>query len=762
MHRSTSPFDELRSANLTKTGRVSKATKGQPVHHCECGKTYTRAEHLRRHQQNHKSGSFLCDVDECGRAFHREDLLIRHKSKYHDQFNRSSEMAPSGAHAAFKHSDTTSPPSAPPLEDNQSRITDSTGLLAGSFANQPTQQVAAKSARRGHIPLTELRPSSNIVSFDETAKDIWNTQQLASSSWFSTPLHSLDGGSDTPESMYQQYTHTQIPPHVNAMQDWMSGIHSYSTSSPASGDSAVPTPYGQSWSFAPVLDTYWDHSQHTRTSYKSSALEVPDNSSSMLPQCRDILEKDDLMTPTTAPQASSFGPNQYRRGTESNEQRYLEAYWQLIHPSWPVIHKPSFELSHASPLLRAAMLTWGAHSTGRQVDLFNACVLHRRCLKVLKKRTINGWHTHRVCDVQAIFLLELFAVFRSRRPPFQLSAYFLDAYVTMARECDGLLTEMVHASTQPMNTLYGFPSISYDHESKQRLLAACYVLDILHATLFGRQRAEIPDVTPASLILPQPLHTWDQQPAQHPYPYSTTIDTQHFTPQPTLQQASPASFSGSLTSPTQHHDTFTSLLLLVYASTNAPNNQAPPSHPQTSNPSLALTTHLLSLATLVPVRALLATAGESWALAEKLPSRAAYAAAQASLRSWATSPTSSGRALLHAAEILHFHRNHLRTGLLWHEWSVYLAALVVWACAYVGGEAGGDPEQDMVAEQEVDGVVRRLREGVVPTMGEAGRVVLWVKGRVEKMGVARVCGVVGDAVGVLGRLGERGEEGGWF
>jgi hypothetical protein len=58
MGRSTSPSE----VNRTKTGRVSKAAKGQPVHHCHCGKTYTRAEHLRRHQQNHKPGAFPCDV----------------------------------------------------------------------------------------------------------------------------------------------------------------------------------------------------------------------------------------------------------------------------------------------------------------------------------------------------------------------------------------------------------------------------------------------------------------------------------------------------------------------------------------------------------------------------------------------------------------------------------------------------------------------------------------------------------------------------
>ncbi|KAK5731086.1 hypothetical protein LTR15_001024 [Elasticomyces elasticus] len=47
MQRSSTP-PEGGSIRYTRTGRVSKATKGQRVHQCEeCGKLYTRAEHLR-------------------------------------------------------------------------------------------------------------------------------------------------------------------------------------------------------------------------------------------------------------------------------------------------------------------------------------------------------------------------------------------------------------------------------------------------------------------------------------------------------------------------------------------------------------------------------------------------------------------------------------------------------------------------------------------------------------------------------------------
>ncbi|KAK4126690.1 hypothetical protein N657DRAFT_630674 [Parathielavia appendiculata] len=68
-----------------KTGRVSKAKKGLPVHVCEiCNppKTFTRAEHLRRHQLGHGEPRFQCSG--CDKSFHRADLLARHQQKHED------------------------------------------------------------------------------------------------------------------------------------------------------------------------------------------------------------------------------------------------------------------------------------------------------------------------------------------------------------------------------------------------------------------------------------------------------------------------------------------------------------------------------------------------------------------------------------------------------------------------------------------------------------------------------------------------------
>ncbi|KAF7946673.1 hypothetical protein EAE96_009664 [Botrytis aclada] len=68
------------------TGRISRAKKGIPVHTCDdCRKTFTRAEHLRRHKLSHGKPAYPCTFEECERTFHRPDLLARHLNRHETQ-----------------------------------------------------------------------------------------------------------------------------------------------------------------------------------------------------------------------------------------------------------------------------------------------------------------------------------------------------------------------------------------------------------------------------------------------------------------------------------------------------------------------------------------------------------------------------------------------------------------------------------------------------------------------------------------------------
>ncbi|KAI0384641.1 hypothetical protein F5Y04DRAFT_247451 [Hypomontagnella monticulosa] len=72
-------------ATLTPiTGRVSRAKKGvvYTCDICKPPKTFTRQEHLRRHQLSHRNPAFRCTYTGCDKAFHRADLLARHAQRH--------------------------------------------------------------------------------------------------------------------------------------------------------------------------------------------------------------------------------------------------------------------------------------------------------------------------------------------------------------------------------------------------------------------------------------------------------------------------------------------------------------------------------------------------------------------------------------------------------------------------------------------------------------------------------------------------------
>ncbi|KAI9054162.1 hypothetical protein LZ554_001333 [Drepanopeziza brunnea f. sp. 'monogermtubi'] len=82
------PVADMPVKYTSVTARISKAKKGVPVHTCDmCRpvKTFTRAEHLRRHQLSHQKPAYPCTFEDCKRAFHRPDLLARHLHRHETQ-----------------------------------------------------------------------------------------------------------------------------------------------------------------------------------------------------------------------------------------------------------------------------------------------------------------------------------------------------------------------------------------------------------------------------------------------------------------------------------------------------------------------------------------------------------------------------------------------------------------------------------------------------------------------------------------------------
>jgi hypothetical protein len=522
---------------------------------------------------------------------------------------------------------------------------------------------------------------------------------------------------------------------------------------------------------------------------------------------RDMSETDDLVIPTTPPSSSSD-----LTLDTTNDYRYLAAYWSWIHPLFPIVHKPSFDLEHSSPLLKAAMLALGAHMLRNSTDMGNARIIHERCTKVLKKRNINNWHTYRVCDIQAIFLVELYSIYRSRRPPLQFSKNFEDIYRSLACDQEALNPDTgmsihdspiaTHGAT-PAEALdeYGLSGLrTVNRRCKQQLLLSCYTLDQQHAMLFGRQRTRcMGQLLPTNLPWPKPRAYWDALPEEQ-----TEMDfQQQISGTPAYLQVIEAMSAVSLLKAPANlvNDAFQSQLVLACLTDPSENAQicgfdldsqvvtAPLLAAIEQSPRMKMAFHTFMLCRHTPVRDLLAVAGESWVMAEKLSSQSDYTASQIAARNWAKGFTNDGsigsigpntlpihRALDHAVQILDIHRLHPKTDLLFQEWSIYLAAVVIWARTYVHAiESQRKPRLSIPTPTEAprppvleleQTVAQLVSNGstAAASLGwtEARNVLLWTKSKIETVDIPHNCGLTNGALDVLGKLGSRGNEEGWF
>lgn len=66
-------------------------------------------------------------------------------------------------------------------------------------------------------------------------------------------------------------------------------------------------------------------------------------------------------------------------------EHYLNNYWRLFHPAFPIIHRPTFGSANSSPMLHAAMIAVDGQYSNDTNTKHSARKLHDRCIKVLDK-----------------------------------------------------------------------------------------------------------------------------------------------------------------------------------------------------------------------------------------------------------------------------------------------------------------------------------------------------------------------------------------
>ncbi|KAL7788437.1 hypothetical protein V8C43DRAFT_287581 [Trichoderma afarasin] len=392
------------------TGRVSRAKKGVPVHTCDVcrpPKTFTRAEHLRRHQLSHQPPELCCTVSGCKKVFYRKDLLDRHLQRHGEhegKLNRdSSRRRRSGSSPSRPYSSSPPAPArqatSPYSVGAAATPAPSVGIVSGHWSSVNKSTPHGNTMQSPHMrdthayqmadmsvvdPITAVQvPNSRVVPYDEsrpTGLGVLTPQvpELCMSEttppnipWTdSSGIPSTASGSaySTPASGSSKFQQSSARAH-NA--EWSGQMPSYTTSpSPVITDNGYPisftygaTPpqlyssvYGDSLgapfpSYEHSANLYSPHQMLDTTvrSMSPPQLIVGQSAETMI-AAPAALPADRMMYPRTCSRepVDALGlytlmPTALSHGIRSMIPTYIEVYWDKVHSMYPIIHKPTFE-----------------------------------------------------------------------------------------------------------------------------------------------------------------------------------------------------------------------------------------------------------------------------------------------------------------------------------------------------------------------------------------------------------------------------------
>lgn len=681
------------------TGRVSRAKKGVAVHVCEIckpSKTYTRAEHLRRHQLSHGPATFRCNYPGCNKVFHREDLLTRHTQR-HEQDDRSGTDVSGGSGHHMSHTSTADILRPPMLPGNSLTIVDE--LTANTPAFYPGSSSPYSAGSRGSIsgqgPISpsahspQSHPTGSSQAHDEYILSA--TPFRISSSMDSSPFgsHPYELGPQQPRrSPYSSYISLTIPESLRGHLCPDSNLSSspsgspYSTPTPdrgiirgydsPSGDVAnpdmlyvghqYPSPHPPIYNPLPQYPIsfaddagFYDFQSHTypvrsptppTVTLSAQPVENLVTLGPSVPDAPAVLSRQKGPAALLGPYSDAAFLTALVPSTAalSAIPHYLDIYWKRFDAFFPLVHGRSLETCD-DPVLRCAMAAVGSQFLQSKEDRINSHILHVYASQEARRRPQWGIHV-----MQAILLCEFYSRFRGSKVVTRASEPFQSLYSRVA-------TSQTPADfdTQANTSHHHWDQWIID-ESRRRLLAACFVLDA-HTSMYHEHSIMHNFLTPTPPIpLTQPTQRlWE---AQDPETWETLISNE-----PT--QLNAVSLADEETT-AAHINTAPPLDLAVYLASETlrlPRRSPASTIDVSADLDLASTERICGLFPgfpvantylalhYTPLRDLLAVSGDSWLFSRKLLDPEDFRRRKASVRSWSSS-VHAGAACTFAAKAL--------------------------------------------------------------------------------------------------------------
>ncbi|MCJ1391929.1 hypothetical protein MMC18_004796 [Xylographa bjoerkii] len=662
------------------THRISKAKKGKKVHVCEffgCGKVFTRAEHRKRHEANHLSEPlYRCKMDECQKPFQRADLLTRHMERQHGV------QQPSGSGTTRRRRTSSVTSSVATSSQANSPMT------PGMSGNPQTTGAGSATLSSATMSIGSIIEPNMRRSFSRS-DELWNQpyQMPMSMAPRSYPPDLVFGLSVSDDSPFYSSDSCYSPSSEAAQTQVNSQPYLPRYDKPMTSSGAYTTDYTTHMA-APVttIPTYSPWAGLEGNSASGDGLGVgfegqyPTSVGISQSACITHEQQIDSLAESATPTALSFMERSRGNGLRTEHafsagmvasknglvtlddgilSHYLDCYWKYFHPQFPIVHRPSPPITESHSSLNVILLAIGAqfsnrpHAKSHSMSWF--LFASRSCATV---DTLTIQSGAPLDSLQAIVLLEILGLYRSRSAGVYRSPHFVALYSNLSKAREQLeIDQATYVQRIPIDSdariLQDANRIWADFEARRRLLLTAFVIDTQRSTFLQQPPCQTSSLPASGFSVPCSEELWECADASlwfnllsHPRPSAVSSFQQNI-----LQS------------------------LYIYT---------PPAAILSSNLTFDLTLHALLLATHTPIPSLLVVAAESWLFARKVENPAVWTNAQIKLRSWVQSDDAS-KALWHAGHVLRTHfgrkKDDAIAGL--HElWSLYLAALVCWAYGF--------------------------------------------------------------------------------
>ncbi|KAJ5722794.1 hypothetical protein N7488_000829 [Penicillium malachiteum] len=468
--------DEQPSKRRKRSRRAPSDRKFECTHE-GCGKSYSRAEHLYRHQLNHAPKQiFRCDFPNCYRSFVRQDLCIRHRERH---TTRGSQLQKRDSFATDGHEDL------------------SKSLVPASSPSSHSVTAAEYTFMTDPAPSSKSPPST------------------------SYPLSSGIEATGIPVSGYTDFNNAFSQPDAMLDLDAMSnaypifGGETYNRSPFAMADDfaawlfsepMAPLGYGM----MPMVQNQFYINE---PSYNNFCAVIPQHPMSVtsildsgsLPAIISEEKRQELLHLM----ATRFNEAAYSAETKRKDalldgdldsdrhvlslrmlQTYIGSYWYHFHAQLPILHQPTFSADRTPNLLLLAIIAIGAAT----LDKIHGQLATETAAELA---SFIGWHLRweifmdadfrppaRLWVFQALLLLEVYEKGFSTRALHERAHIHHDTTLTLMRRGSSLIGRSSFDTPESREK-----DESWTHwikaEATRRVAFAAFVLDSTHATMFG-------------------------------------------------------------------------------------------------------------------------------------------------------------------------------------------------------------------------------------------------------------------------------------